>query len=55
MQYCVKIRIVEEYSTWVEADSDEAAEELAMKQLSDGDLSLDYESTTTEIIDTDEE
>lgn len=54
MQYRVKIRIVEEYTTWVEADNEEAAEELAMKQLSAGDLSLDYESTTTEIIDTDE-
>lgn len=54
MQYRVKIRIVEEYTTWVEAGSDEAAEDIAMKQLRDGDLSLDYESTTTEIIDTDE-
>lgn len=54
MQYRVKIRIVEEYSTWVDADNEEQAEEIAMDQLREGDLSLDYESTTTEIIDTDE-
>lgn len=54
MKYRVKVRIVEEYTTWVEADSEEVAEELAMEQLRAGDLSLDYESTTTEIIDVDD-
>jgi len=55
MQYRVKIVVTEIYSTWVEADNDEAAEEIALKQLNDGDLALDYESVTTNIVDTDED
>ena len=53
MQYRVQIVLTEIYSTWVEADSEQAAEDMAAKQFSNGELALDYESSQMSIIDTD--
>lgn len=55
MKYRVKIVITEEYTTWVEAESEDAAEDKAVKQLNSGDLYADYEGVSTSIIDMDEE
>ena len=54
MQYRVKIVLTEVYTTWVEAENEEAAIERAEQQFSNGELALDHESTYTDIIDTDE-
>lgn len=54
MKYRVQIIVTERYSTWVEAESEHAAEDIAAKQFSDGKLSLDYESSQMDIIDTDD-
>lgn len=55
MMYRVKIVITEEYTTWVDAEDEDAAEDKAIKQLNSGDLFADYEGVSTSIIDTDDE
>ena len=54
MKYRVKIVNTEVYTTWVDAESEEAAEDKALKQLNSGDLFADSEGLSTEIIDTDD-
>lgn len=54
MKYRVRIVIKEVYTTWVEAENEDAAEEAAWKQLDDGDLYADHETSQTDIIDTDD-
>lgn len=55
MKYRVQIVVTERYSTWVDAENEEMAEDIAAQQFSDGKLSLDYESSQMSIIDTDDE
>lgn len=55
MKYRVKIVYTEEYTTWVAAENEEAAEEAALDQYSNAKIFPDIDRLTTEIIDTDEE
>lgn len=55
MQYRVKIVLTEVYTTWVEAENEEAAIERAEQQFSNGELALEHESYWSEIVDTDDE
>lgn len=54
MKYRVQIVVTERYSTWVEAENEEAAESMAMEQLNNGKLCTDYDGVSTCIIDTDD-
>ena len=54
MKYQVKIVLTEVYTTWVEAENDEAAIDSAEKQFSNGELALEHESFWSEIVDTDD-
>lgn len=51
MQYQVKITLTETYTTWVEAENEDAAVEIAEKQFSNGELALSSESYYSDIID----
>ena len=51
MQYQVKITLTETYTTWVEADNEDAAIELAEQQFINGELALSGEWFTKDIID----
>lgn len=51
MQYQVKITLTETYTTWVEAESEDVAIEMAEKQFSNGELALSSESYHSDIID----
>lgn len=55
MQYRVKVVLTEVYTTWVEAENEDAAIETAEKQFSNGELALEHESYWSEIVDTDDE
>ena len=54
MKYRVKIVITEVFTTWVEAEDEDTAEDMAIDELNSGKLFSDYQGTTTEIIDTDD-
>lgn len=54
MKYRVKIIITEVFTTWVEAEDEDTAEDMAIDELNSGKLFSDYQGITTEIIDTDD-
>lgn len=51
MQYQVKITLTETYTTWVEAENEDAAIEAAEQQFNNGELALSGESIKSDIID----
>lgn len=51
IQYQVKITLTETYTTWVEAENEDAAIEMAEKQFSNGELALSSEYFKSDIID----
>ena len=55
MQYQVKITLTETYTTWVEAEDEDAAIELAEQQFNNGELALSGEWYKSDIIDVDDD
>lgn len=53
-EYKVRITLTEIYSTWVEAEDEDAARRLALEQLNQGKLEDCLEFVETEIDDVDE-
>lgn len=54
MKYRVKIKVTGIFTTWVEAEDEDTAEDKALEQFNSGKLFEDHEDVSTEIIDMDD-